>query len=326
MSISNNDFLVGMMRFAYSQESSDEIINHILEYICSAFQSDRAYVFEDNGEGTYINTYEYCREGVEELINQNQNIQYEGMMDIWFRQYEKKKNIIIDDIEKYRSVSELWYNILKNQGVKTLVTGPITVKGKIVGLYGVDNPPQDILEGISDKIAVMQFVIDMMIRLRNKSRAVEESSRTDFLTGCKNRKGLEWAYDNCFDDEESVSVIMCDLNGLKRINDLKGHIAGDEYICSASDMLKKYFGKQNVYRLGGDEFAVVLLSEPQSDIEKKIEEFLKESKENSVAISLGYEYADAKGADFERMLHNADVKMYEAKRKYYSVGGHDRRN
>lgn len=81
---------------------------------------------------------------------------------------------MIHDIEEYRKVSESLYHILKPQGIRTLVTGPIEVNGKYIGFYGVDNPPVELMDNISTMINMMEFVISMMIRIRNYAREVEE--------------------------------------------------------------------------------------------------------------------------------------------------------
>ena len=79
------------------------------------------------------------------------------------------------------------------------------------------------------------------------------------MTKCYNRKALHWAYEGDFDKGSPIAIIMCDLNGLKRINDTKGHEAGDRYLCDAAEGMMSCFGEKQVYRVGGDEFIIVLL-------------------------------------------------------------------
>ena len=55
---------------------------------------------------------------------------------------------------------------------------------------------------------------------------------------------------------EEFAIVVCDVNGLKVINDTLGHKAGDEYILSASKMVCDIFQHSPVYRVGGDEFVV----------------------------------------------------------------------
>ena len=68
---------------------------------------------------------------------------------------------------------------------------------------------------------------------------------------------------------QTISVIMCDLNGLKKVNDSYGHEAGDKYICDSAEVLTSCFGKENVYRIGGDEFMVIILGETEEYIQKR---------------------------------------------------------
>lgn len=317
--INHEEFITDMIRFASSAESPSRIINQILQYICNHLRSDRAYIFEDNLDGTYSNTYEYCCEGVSAEIDNLQNLPFKGMLDTWFTEYEKSHNIIIYDIEKYRTVSEPLYHILKPQGIHTLVTGPIEINGKYIGFYGVDNPPVEYMDNISILIDMMEFVIAMMIRLRNYSNELEESAIRDSLTGCKNRTALSWAYDNNFDVSQSIGIVMCDLNGLKRMNDSKGHLAGDQYIRDAAKILCDCFGKENVYRIGGDEFAVVLTGISRDDLQFHCEQLRDLTNNTPVSLSFGVEFCEQRDASFETLLRYADEKMYEDKRRYYKM-------
>ena len=317
--INPNDFIADMMRFASSANSPELIINQILEYMCLERKSDRAYIFEDNLDGTYDNTYEYCRPGVTAEIDNLKNVSSEDGIYLWFEEFEKYNNILIYDLEEYKKISEPIYNVLKPQGIQTLVAGPIVVNGKNVGFYGVDNPPREFLEEISELIGVIGFIMDMMLRIRDNMKAIEESSKRDPLTGCGNRKAMEWAYENRFGGASSLSIVMCDLNGLKAKNDLEGHKTGDKYLCEAADVLCECFGKDSVYRVGGDEFVVIKLSETVDSMEKKIRTLREKSKERKVSMSIGFEFRDSFEEGFSHILHDADEKMYAAKAKYYET-------
>ena len=317
--INHEEFITEMIRFASSAESPSRIINQILQYICDNLHSDRAYIFEDNLDGTYSNTYEYCRDGVSAEIQNLQNVPYEGMLDTWFVEYEKSHNIMIYDMEEYRNTSDALYHLLKPQGIRTLVTGPIEINGKYIGFYGVDNPPAEYMDNISILINMMEFVISMMIRLRNYSKELEKSAIHDPLTGCKNRTALSWAYDNHFDASQSIGIVMCDLNGLKRMNDTKGHLAGDQYICDAAQILCECFGSENVYRIGGDEFAVVLTKISKEDMSRRCACLRDLTASGSVSLSFGVEFCEQHDASFETLLKYADTKMYEDKKRYYDT-------
>ena len=251
-----------------------------------------------------------------------QDVPYEGIIETWFAQYQESNNVIIHDIEECKKTSEAIYERLKPQGVNTLVTAPIKINGKMVGFYGVDNPPEEKLHEISNLIDMIEFMISFMIRLRNNADVLEHSALYDQLTDCKNRKALDWAYTEKLEKYFPLAVVMCDLNGLKEINDQKGHDAGDKFIVQAAQTLKSVFGKRHVYRLGGDEFIAVLPNITHPAFRKLLE---TAKSQLGATASLGTTISGTKDTDFESLLKAADVEMYENKKQYYIVTGKDRR-
>ena len=314
-------FLTDMVRYAASEATPDKVLNQLVEYIGQRVTADRAYIFEQNDRGTFDNTYEWCKAGVPKEKDNLQDVPYEGIIETWFAQYQESNNAIILDIEECKKTNEAIYERLKPQGVNTLVTGPIKINGKMVGFYGVDNPPKEKLHEISNEMDMIEFMVSFMIRLRDNANALEHSALYDQLTDCKNRKALDWAYTEKLEKYFPLAVVMCDLNGLKEINDQKGHDAGDKAIVQAAQTLKSVFGKRHVYRLGGDEFIAVLPNITHPAFQK-----LETAKSQlGATASLGTTISGTKDTDFESLLKAADAQMYENKRQYYIVAGNDRR-
>ena len=315
-------FLTDMVRYAASEENPDKVLNQLVEYIGQRVTADRAYIFEQNDRGTFDNTYEWCKAGVSKEKDNLQDVPYEGVIETWFAQYQESNNVIIHDIEECKKTSEAIYERLKPQGVNTLVTGPIKINGKMVGFYGVDNPPEEKLHEISNLIDMIEFMISFMIRLRDNADALEHSALYDQLTDCKNRKALDWAYTEKLEKYFPLAVVMCDINGLKEINDQKGHDAGDKFIVQTAQTLKSVFGKRHVYRLGGDEFIAVLPNITHPAFQKLLE---TAKSQLGATASLGTTISGTKDTDFESLLKAADAEMYENKKQYYIVTGKDRR-
>ncbi len=317
--INHEKFIADMIKYASAAESPEHIIEQILQYIGENLQSDRAYIFEDNLDGTYGNTYEWCCDGVTREKDNLQNVPYDGVLDCWFAEYEKSHTIMIRDIESYKQVSTSLYEVLKPQGIRTLVTGPIEINGKYIGFYGVDNPPLALMENISVLITMMEFVISMMIRLRDNAKELERIAVIDQLTGCRNRNALRWAYDGDYDKTKSITVIMCDLNGLKKVNDGKGHEAGDKYIRDAAEAMMACFAPKDVYRVGGDEFVIALLDADPLSVEQKIERLKLYAEFKNVSISCGVAFRHIGKEPFENILREADKKMYIEKQQYHNT-------
>ena len=153
---------------------------------------------------------------------------------------------------------------------------------------------------------------------------------TDPLTGVKSKHAFamrEGEMETQIAEGEACefAVIVCDVNGLKKINDTLGHKAGDEYIRSASVLLCDYYKHSPVFRVGGDEFVVLLQGrdydarhEILRDINAQIEENLKSG---SVVASLGMaEYEPKKDESFHEVFKRADGLMYERKLQLKAMG------
>ncbi len=157
-------------------------------------------------------------------------------------------------------------------------------------------------------------------------RKAERDAVTDQLTGCRNRLALKWAYEGKGRKRGgSIAVIMCDLNGLKRINDNEGHDAGDMYIYSSGKLLTACFGKKNVYRVGGDEFVVVLTGLSELKVGQMVEYFNEECFKNQISVSLGRSFRKSFDEPFTVLFKEADSRMYQAKKEHYTKTGIDRR-
>lgn len=117
----------------------------------------------------------------------------------------------------------------------------------------------------------------------------------DNLTGCYNRN---WYFEH-FNSFDEFMFIIIDINGLKKINDIQGHIVGDNFIKSIAEHLSK-FG--DVIRFGGDEFILIV----SKDFNPKI---LDDDR-----YCYGYRIK-TKNKSLEKVLEEADKWLYKYKDK-----------
>jgi diguanylate cyclase (GGDEF)-like protein len=103
------------------------------------------------------------------------------------------------------------------------------------------------------------------VKLRRSNENLRRLSMLDGLTGVANRRGLEYALKQCWKasmrDEESVALIMTDLDHFKVFNDELGHLAGDDALRSVAHRLNRSLRDEDdglIARFGGEEFAVLL--------------------------------------------------------------------
>lgn len=151
-------------------------------------------------------------------------------------------------------------------------------------------------------------------------------ARTDALTKAKNKYSYgetEKIINAHIKSNASLefSVVVCDINYLKQVNDLYGHDAGDKYIIEAKNILSKIFKNTSVYRIGGDEFLLILEG---TDYYKRdhLMEILNEKNEknritNKVTIACGIsDYIKDQDQNINQVFLRADKNMYENKNKF----------
>ena len=120
---------------------------------------------------------------------------------------------------------------------------------------------------------------------------------------------------------ESFSVIIFDINDLKKINDTYGHKEGDKYIKECANLIFEYFQNIPVYRVGGDEFAAILLGENYENGESLLRDFeiridKNRSENNRIVIASGKaDYDPERDTAFLQVFARADRKMYARKER-----------
>ncbi|MCL6478338.1 MAG: PAS domain S-box protein [Peptococcaceae bacterium] len=143
----------------------------------------------------------------------------------------------------------------------------------------------------------------------------------DSLTGLYNRAYFEQEMHRLEGERHApVGIIMCDVDGLKLVNDTLGHHVGDTLLVAAANVIREPFRKGDmVARIGGDEFAVLLPNSPREVVEnacRRIREAVDRYNEDNpklpLSISIGYAIGDQ---IFEpaNIFKEADNNMYREK-------------
>ncbi len=147
-------------------------------------------------------------------------------------------------------------------------------------------------------------------------------SMHDHLTNIYNRSFFEEEIKRLDSNRYApISVVVCDIDGLKLVNDSLGHAKGDELIRESAKIIASYFRKSDVVaRIGGDEFAIIL---PKTNLEtaaqicRRIKIGINKhnsSKPNPhLSISIGFATGNVKKDSVKEILKKADVNMYKEK-------------
>ncbi len=163
--------------------------------------------------------------------------------------------------------------------------------------------------------------------LRTTRRILEHQSLHDALTGLPNRRFLDqfMVTADTSDLSQKLAFIHIDLDHFKHVNDTLGHGTGDEVLKAATTRLREIVGPEEVVsRIGGDEFVIVTCGPDPADraqeVALEIVAMLArpieiEGQECRIGCSAGIACQTMAGETPQQLLMNADIALYEAKKK-----------
>jgi diguanylate cyclase (GGDEF)-like protein/PAS domain S-box-containing protein len=163
---------------------------------------------------------------------------------------------------------------------------------------------------------------DITIRKQMEAQ-LKYLSLHDKLTGLYNRTLFEREMSRLRTGRYSpVGIIMCDIDGLKLVNDTLGHKQGDQLLLLASKLIKSCFREQDVVaRIGGDEFAILLAKTSQAELENSCR-ILRETigkysgpelRNIPISISVGFAIKSGFRVNMTDLFKEADNNMYREK-------------
>lgn len=229
--------------------------------------------------------------------------------------------------------------------VKSLATVPIRTAspiGAIGNFWARPHRPSvhqlSLLQALADTTAVAlenlaihaeleQRVRDRTAELEARNEEIRQLSITDELTSLRNRRGFVLLAEQELKVLRRTggggALIYMDLDGLKGVNDLKGHEAGDRMIVDFAGVLRRSFREGDILaRLGGDEFCVMVL-DGDSDPAAAVSRLKANLDASNAGAQRSYQLSASVGwalvgeddlFDLEGLLALADARMYEAKR------------
>ena len=172
-------------------------------------------------------------------------------------------------------------------------------------------------------VSVIVHPDDREQEIEKKLSAANEKAYRDEMIGVKNKAAFTEYMENLQEQirQESIrefSFVICDVNGLKQVNDRFGHIEGDAYIRSACTLICNTWKHSPVIRIGGGEFAVVLQDSDYQNrqaLGQQIEEQVRVNlKAGKVVVAIGMvDYVDGSGCSVNDVFEHADNRMYADK-------------
>ncbi len=299
-----------------SGEDEDAAISNLLRIISGYFDGDRSYIVQiDEKRNVCTNTYEYAMNGVTAEKDNLQEVPME-MLDIWMDSFRKNGLYYIPDIEEEQG--QPYYETLKMQDITRLLAVPLNSDGKIIGFLGVDNPRLHYED--HTLLSSIQYFLTDSLKAKERKACLQYMSYRDMLTTLYNRN----RYIQVLEGMQAKTVIKTsvayiDINGLKRVNDLYGHEAGDRLIINTARSMLAIL-PENAYRVGGDEFVLICFDMDEKIFRSKVRDICDSIAAKRISVSVGVVWEES-SSELETMLRRADDLMYAEKKKYYEKQG-----
>jgi diguanylate cyclase (GGDEF)-like protein/putative nucleotidyltransferase with HDIG domain len=206
--------------------------------------------------------------------------------------------------------------------LRSAVSVPLKGLNDTIGVLTLYRMEKDAFS--SDNLRVLLAIASktsLAIENALKFRQVETTATTDYLTGLPNARSLFLRLDSELArskrTKEALTVLVCDLNGFKQINDRHGHLVGNQVLKAVGGALRESCREYDyVARMGGDEFVLILPASKREDLKIRIAELANIGAQAAVVgltMSVGEAFFPEDGEDAEQLLAEADRRMYTAK-------------
>ncbi|MFL4906653.1 diguanylate cyclase domain-containing protein [Streptomyces sp. MMS24-I2-30] len=216
---------------------------------------------------------------------------------------------------------------LRRRGRGCCVVAPVVLHGRAWGeLYVARAVGAPVFDRSDAGFAtVLAAVVAAGITQTERLEEAQRLAYTDALTGLANRRAVDMRMDEAIERHRAegvvVSLVVCDLNGLKRVNDTQGHAVGDrllERFGSVLSLCGAILPGTLVARLGGDEFCLLAVGPPADDVVKVADELCRRAAELELGEGVACGVASTAHAigpvrSARRLFRLADAAQYRAK-------------
>ncbi|GEA85764.1 GGDEF domain-containing protein [Cellulomonas gelida] len=206
-------------------------------------------------------------------------------------------------------------------GAASSLGAPIVVNGAVWGeIFALRGPDGGLFT--TDDVATAEVLAALVagaIARVDLEEQIRHLVADDPLTGLANRRVADNAAEAALESGEEVCIVMCDVDGLKRVNDELGHDVGDDLLRSVADVMRRAVERlpgSTAARLGGDEFCLVTVGQHRAEVaEVMLSTTLDFPLPHGAAISYGLASTAITGEISARHLfRRADIAQYRVKR------------
>jgi diguanylate cyclase (GGDEF)-like protein len=315
---------------------TDLEINRFLARIGRFFEVDRVYVYRFSEDLSHMtNTHEWCRQGVGELKDIQQDVDITGFR--WWQQQVREvlrqnRVLYLEDIRQLPEHAVAERDLLESQGVAAMFCIHVVVLGRVEGFFGMDSlTVRSWRRDLSDLLILVANLLSQALERYRLEQELLDQSILDPLTGIHNRRYLEPRVEEMLAHYqrtgEGFALAMLDIDHFKQVNDVFGHLAGDHvlqrFACLLQDQCR---GTDIAARYGGEEFVIALVDVSPETASQGLARILELARSLAVShqgqtIKVTASAGLVHVTDLPRKCLSPDALITEADRRLYRAKG-----
>jgi diguanylate cyclase (GGDEF)-like protein len=250
------------------------------------------------------------------------------ILDYWV--LKQNQGLLIEDITQDFRFDLEKIDSLKERAINSLIISPMSIGDKAIGVLRVESNQKHRFN--FEDLRILSVIADLAsvaIDRANIFKRVQELAIKDGMTGLYLRgyfiDRLKEEMKRALITQNSIGIILVDVDLFKRLNDKFGHMVGDIVLKKLSDILKSQIGDAGnvISRFGGEEFIIFIVSSTMQetlkiaqDLRKAVEKtpIIFRRKKINFTISAGIATFPQDAKFLEDLIRKADDALYEAKR------------
>ena len=312
---------------AAGERSVDDLLNLVAEHATSLTRTDGAMLALADEQGKFV-----IRALFKGPMHQLRDSVGEPLAGISLEALEKRDLVVAEKYRDHPHSTERLHDV-----ISSALAIPLVAQGEVIGTLAMYSATPRRF-GTDTRRLVRLYAAQAAIAVANAELLAETHrlARDDDLTNVMNRRSLmerlEAEIHGATRHGDIFAVALCDVDGLKRVNDTAGHLAGNEVLVKVARVMRDTVRTEDVVaRFGGDEFVVLLPRTgllPAQALVSRIGMRLREETyhwagvEHRVPrVSFGIAWFPEDGRTADALLGVADERMYENKRARTSQEG-----
>ncbi len=292
-------------------------INKMIKKVGSSLDAARVLLFEPREDGRLRCTYEWNAEGQVPAIDRLKDVSIREVLP-FHKQFSVHPVIMIQDWEEW-TVASGWdnRNFVLN-GADNVISGHMVMSGNTVGYTLMIGANERAFSSGRNLLLTLLRFLAIMLRNRDTIKTLQQSGSKDIMTGAGNRRAFLQKIED-MPDGKTLTFVFGDVNGLKRMNDVEGHLAGDRLLQDASGVMLRRGDAEHVFRMGGDEFLYLAENTDEEHARRLMKDLRRDYDREKISMALGCVTVRTPIENIDEVLMDVDSEMYLDKEKQKQV-------